>query len=181
MAGMSSLSDEQHRMFEARLKRISKGGPNTSGHIIVGPAEPDKKTRRQRRVRREGDFQSRLGGAFGHLLVVPVSFALGGVAMMAGIVGAHHAERVGLPEVAQAGLLGQVATQAEFLIAALVILIFGWALRLTRGPRKLAVLAGFAAAFLLQDAILASNPEVFARLMPDTPFALPELASLPDL
>ena len=177
MAGMTSLSDEQHKMFEARLKRISKGGPNTSGHIIVGPAEPDKKTRR-RRVRREGDFLSRLGGAFGHLLVAPVSFALGGIAVMAGIVGAHHVERVGLPEVAEAGLLGQVATQAEFVIAALVILVFGWALRLTRGPRKLAVVAGFAAAFLLQDAILAANPDVFARLMPDTPFTLPELASL---
>ena len=181
MAGMSSVSDEQHRMFEARLKRISKGGPNTSGHIIVGPADTAKTPKRQRRVRREGDFLSRLGGALGHLAVAPLSFALGGAAMVAGIVGEHHAELMGLPDVAQAGFLAQAALQTEFLIAAIVVVVLGWALRLTRGPRKLAVVAGLGAAFLLQDAILASNPEVFARLMPDTPIALPELASLPDL
>jgi hypothetical protein len=49
MGGMAGLSDEQHKMFEARLKRINRGGPNTSGHIIVGPAEVDKKPRRPRR------------------------------------------------------------------------------------------------------------------------------------
>lgn len=181
MAGMTSLSDEQHRMFEARLKRISRGGPNTSGHIIVGPADTGKKPRRQRRVRREGDFLSRLSGALGHLAIAPLSFAMGGAAMLAGIVGAHHAERVGLPEVAQAGLLGQAAMHTEFLIAALVVLVLGWALRLTRGPRKIAVVAGLGVAFLLQDAILATHPEVFARLMPGTAFALPEYAVLPDL
>jgi hypothetical protein len=178
MASMAGLSDEQQKVFEARLRRISKGGPNTSGHIIVGPADTTKKPRRQRRVRREGDFLSRLGGAFGHLMVVPVSFALGGFAMLAGIVGAHHMERIGLPEVAQAGIFQQAALQAEFLIAALVILLFGWTLRLTLGPRKLAVIAGLAAAFLLQDTVIAQNADLFGRLMPDTDFTLPELASL---
>ncbi len=180
MASMAGLSDEQQKMFEARLRRISKGGPNTSGHIIVGPADTTKKPRRQRRVRREGDFLSRLGRAFGHLLAVPVSFALGGVAMLAGIVGAHHVERVGLPEVAEAGLLQQAALQSEFLIAALVVGLFGWTLRLTLGPRKLAVVAGFAAAFLLQDTVIAQYPEVFGRLMPENAFELPELAAFAD-
>jgi hypothetical protein len=181
MASMSGLSQEQHKLFEARLKRINRGGPNTSGHIIVGPADPTEKPRRPRRVRREGDFLSRLSGAIGHLAVVPVSFALGGAAMMAGIVGQHHVQLIGLPEVAQAGLLGQAALQAEFVIAGIVVLILGGMFRLMRGPRKLAVVTGLGAAFLLQDAIVASQPDVFARLMPESAITLPEFASLPGL
>ena len=144
MGGMAGLSDEQQKMFEARLRRISRGGPNTSGHVIVGPAEPNKKPRRQRRVRRPGDFLSRLGGAFGHLAIAPVSFALGGAAMMAGIVAAHHADMIGLGQFTEAGILEQLALHKEFLFAGIVVVIFGWLLRLTRGPRKLAVVAGLA-------------------------------------
>ena len=180
MAGMASLSGEQQKMFEARLKRISKGGPNTSGHIIVGPADTREKPRRQRRVRRDGDFLSRLGGAMGHLALVPLSFALGGAAMLAGTVGEHHAARIGLPETTQAGFLGLAALHTDILIAGLVVLVFGWALRLTRGPRKLAVVAGLAAGFLLQDTIIAAHPDVFAVLMPDSAFSMPEFAVLPD-
>jgi hypothetical protein len=178
MGGMAGLSDEQHKMFEARLKRISKGGPNTSGHIIVGPPQPDKKPVRQRLARRPGDFLSRLAGAIGHVIVVPVSFALGGAAMMAGIVGAHQADRAGVAELAEAGIVAQLLPYKEFLLAGLVVLIVGGLLRLNRGPRKLAVLTGLAAAFVLQDQIIASYPEVFAVLMPDTPLAMPELAAL---
>jgi hypothetical protein len=179
MAGMGGLSDEQHRMFEARLKRISRGGANTSGHVIVGPAEPDKKPARPRRMRRPGDFLSRLSGAMGHVLVAPVSFALGGLAMMVGVVGDHHVARAGLSDFAEAGFLEQAALYKEFLLAGIVVLVFGWLLRLTQGPRKLAVLMGIVAVFILQDEIVATYPEVFARLMPDTPLSLPELAALP--
>jgi hypothetical protein len=181
MGGMAGLSDEQHKMFQARLKRINRGGPNTSGHIVVGPAEVDKKPRRARRVRRPGDFVSRLSGAIGHLFVAPVSFALGGFAMLAGIVGAHQVGRMELPDVAQAGLLGHVMDYREFIIAGLVVLIVGGLLRLNRGPRKLAVLAGLAGVFVLQDQIVATYPDVFAQLMPETPLALPEIPELASL
>jgi hypothetical protein len=177
MGGMAGLSDEQHKTFEARLKRISRGGPNTSGQIIVGPAEPDKKPRRQR-VRRPGDFRSRLGGAIGHLFVAPVSFALGGFSMMAGIVGAHQVGRMELPEFAQAGLVGTVMDYRAFIIAGLVVVIVGGLLRLNRGPRKLAVLAGLAGVFIIQDQIVASYPDVFAQLMPDAPLALPTIPEI---
>lgn len=178
MGGMAGVSDEQHKIFEARLKRISRGSPNTSGHMIVGPVDPEKPPTRPRRMRRPGDFLSRLGGAIGHVLVVPISFALGGVAMLAGIVGEHHVSRIGLPDLSEAGFLEQAALYKEFLLAGIVILVFGWLLGLTRGPRKLAVVMGVAAAFILQDQIVATYPEVFARLMPDTPLNLPELAAL---
>jgi hypothetical protein len=180
MGGMASLSDEQHKMFEARLKRISRGGPNTAGHIVIGPAEVDKKPKRPRRVRRPGDFISRLSAAMGHLLVVPVSFALGGIAMLAGIVGAHQVGRMELPEVFQAGLPSRIMEYQEFIFAGLVVLIVGGLLRLNRGPRKLAVVMGLAGAFILQDQIIAAYPDVFAVLMPETPLdiTLPELAAL---
>lgn len=178
MGGMASLSGEQQKKFEERLKRINRGGPNTSGHIIVGPAEPDKKPRRQRLVRRPGDFVSRLAGAIGHLFVVPVSFALGVVAMMAGIVGGHQVQRAGVGEFAEAGFAAYLLPYKEFLLAALVVAIVGGLLRLNRGPRKLAVVAGLAAAFVLQDQIIAAYPDAFAVLMPETPFVLPELAAL---
>lgn len=181
MAGMPSLSDEQHKAFAARLKRIDRGGPNTAGHIIVGPADTASTPRRPRRVRRNGDFLSRLGGAFGHLIVAPASFVLGAAAVLAGRVGEHHLERAGVPELAEAGILGFAAMKAEFLIAALVILLFGALFRLNRGPRKLAVLMGFVAAFILQDAVIATYPGVFAGLMPETPLSLPDIAALPDI
>jgi hypothetical protein len=181
MAGMSSFSDKQHKLFEARLKRIDKGGPNTAGHIIVGPPDTAGKPKRARRVRRNGDFLSRLGGAFGHLIVAPASFALGAAAVLAGRVGEHHVERAGLPELAEAGMLGFAAMKAEFVIAGLVILLFGALFRLNRGPRKLAVLMGFVAAFILQDAVIATYPDVFARLMPDTALTLPDIAALADI
>jgi hypothetical protein len=180
MGSMASLSDEQHKMFEARLKRISKGGPNTAGHIVIGPAEVDKKPKRQRRVRRPGDFTSRLAAAMGHIFVAPVSFALGGFAMMAGIVGAHQVDRMELPEFFQAGAIDRLMDYQEFLFAGLVVLILGGLLRLNRGPRKLAVLTGLVGVFILQDQIIAAYPDVFAQLMPETPLAIsvPELAAL---
>jgi hypothetical protein len=180
MGSMAGLSDEQHKKFEARLKRISKGGPNTAGHIIVGPAEVDKKPRRPRRVRRPGDFISRLAAAIGHLFVVPVSFALGGIAMIAGIVGAHQVNRMDLPPVFEAGFVALAMDYKEFILAGLVVLIVGGILRLNRGPRKLAVVTGLVGVFILQDQIVAAYPDVFAQLMPETPLAitLPELAAL---
>ena len=178
MGGMAGLSDEQQKMFNARLKRISKGGPNTAGHVIVGPADPGDKRKRPRRVRWPGDFLSRLGGAMGHLVISPLSFVLGGVAMMAGIVGAHHADMIGLAQYTEAGMLEQVALYKEFRLAGVVVLIFGSLLRLNRGPRKLAVLTGLVAVFVLQDQIVATYPDTFARLMPDTPLSLPEIAAL---
>jgi hypothetical protein len=180
MGSMARLSDEQQKMFEARLKRISKGGPNTAGHIVVGPAEVDKKPKRQRMVRRPGDFISRLSAAMGHVLVTPVSFALGGIAMMAGIVGAHQVNRMQLPEFAQAGIVDRIMDYQEFIFAGLVVLIVGGLLRLNRGPRKLAVVMGLAGVFILQDQIIATYPDVFAQLMPETPLTIsvPELAAL---
>lgn len=180
MGSMAGLSDEQHKMFEARLKRISKGGPNTAGHIVVGPAEVDKKPKRQRRVRRPGDFVSRLSAAMGHVLVAPLSLALGGFAMMAGVVGAHQVDRMELPEFFQAGVIDRLMDYQEFLFAGLVVLILGGLLRLNRGPRKLAVLTGVVGVFILQDQIIATYPDVFAQLMPETPLTItvPEIAAL---
>jgi hypothetical protein len=180
MGSMTRLSDEQQKMFEARLKRISKGGPNTAGHIVIGPAEVEKKPRRQRRVRRPGDFISRLAAAMGHVIVAPASFVLGGIAMMVGIVGAHQVDRMELPEFFQAGMVDRLMDYQEFIFAGLVVLILGGLLRLNRGPRKLAVLTGLVGVFILQDQIIAAYPDVFAQLMPQTPLAitLPEIAAL---
>jgi hypothetical protein len=110
--------------------------------------------------------------------VVPVSFALGILAMMAGIVGAHQVQRAGVPDVAEAGIVAQLLPYKEFLLAGLVVVIVGGLFRLNRGPRKLAVLTGLAAAFVLQDQIVAAYPDAFALLMPDTPLVLPEIAAL---
>jgi hypothetical protein len=42
------------------------------------------------------------------------------------------------------------------------------------------VVTGLAAVFVLQDQIVATYPEVFARLMPEAPLTLPALAALPE-
>jgi hypothetical protein len=113
-------------------------------------------------------------------MVAPISFVLGGIAMMAGIVGAHQVDRMELPEFFQAGMIDRLMDYQEFLFAGLVVLIVGGLLRLNRGPRKLAVVMGLAGVFILQDQIIAAYPDVFAQLMPETPLAIsvPELAAL---
>jgi hypothetical protein len=178
MAGMGGTNEAQLRAFEARLKRINKGGPNTAGHVIIGPQDPTAKKPRARRIRRPGDFLSRLGGAFAHLLLVPVAFALGAVAMMSGIVGAVQIGRLPLRDVAEAGLVDQLMPYSEFVIAGVVALLFGLLFRLMHGPRKLALAMGLAAAFLLQDSVIETYPDVFAVMMSDEPLSLPQLADL---
>ena len=68
----------------------------------------------------------------------------------------------------------------EFIFAGLVVLIVGGLLRLNRGPRKLAVLMGLAGVFIVSVQIIATYPDVFAQLMPETPLTIsvPELAAL---
>jgi hypothetical protein len=100
--------------------------------------------------------------------------------MMAGIVGAHQVDRMALPEFFQAGVVDRLMDYQEFLFAGLVVLILGGLLRLNRGPRKLAVLTGIVGVFILQDQIIATYPDVFAQLMPETPLTItvPEVAAL---
>lgn len=166
---MASLADAQRQTFEARLKRINKGGPNTAGTVIVGPQDdPKASKRRARKYQRPGNvFLSRLAAAFGHLFLLPVSFALGVFAMFAGIVGAFHFDRMELVDTTEASMLATISSQSALIFAFLLAIAFGWLFRLMNGPRKIGLVTGLAAAFLVQDMVIDSYPDVFARLMSD--------------
>jgi len=166
---MARLEDAQRQTFETRLKRINKGGPNTAGTVVVGPVDdPKTSKRRARKYRRPGNgFLARLASAFGHLLLVPVSFALGGFAMLTGVVAAFHIDRLAPGGVSEAGFFTAISTQSDLIVAVLLAVAFGWLFKLVSGPRKIGLVAGLAAAFLLQDAVIQTYPDVFARLMSD--------------
>lgn len=166
---MARLENAQRQTFESRLKRINKGGANTAGTVVVGPPEdPKKAKRRSRKYRRPGNgFLARLSAAFGHLFLVPVSFALGAFAMLTGVVAAFHIDRLALVDVSEASFFSAISAQSALIVAFLLALAFGWLFRLASGPRKIGLVAGLAAAFILQDSVIQTYPDVFARLMSD--------------
>lgn len=167
MAGMAKSSADL-KSFEERLKRIHKGGPNTSGHVVVGPVEdPEKARKKSRRYRKPGAFAARMKQAFTHLMLLPVSFAVGAFAIFAGIVGVYHLNRFEVIPVAEAGFMQQVAGNAELWLALVLAGLLGWSFRLLTGPRKIGLVAGLGLAFVLQDAVIAQYPDVFANLMSD--------------
>lgn len=166
---MANMANTQRTTFEARLKRIDKGGPNTAGTVIVGPQDdPKAAKRRARKYRRtENRLFARLLVAFGHLLLLPVSFLLGGLAMFTGIVAAFHIGRTGAVATGEDVLTATLVSNLDLLLGLLLAIVFGYLFRLMIGPRKIGLAVGVAAAFLLQDSIMQSYPDVFARLMSD--------------
>jgi hypothetical protein len=183
MAGMTKSAGDI-KSFEERLKRINKGGPNTSGHVIIGPVEdPNAGKKKSRRYRKPGAFMARLKQAFGHLMMVPVSFVMGAFAVFAAIVGVYHLDRFEMIPVAEAGLMQQVTAYPEVFLALALAAVLGWAFKLVDGPRKIGLVAGLALAFVLQDAVIAEYPDVFARLMSDVTLddAIAALPPLPEL
>lgn len=163
---MSSMADVQRHTFQKRIKRIQKGGPNTSGHILVGSQDDSMgKTVKPKRVRRGPGFLQRLGQALTDLVVMPISFALGGLGMVTGIVAVFHLRDVGLMPTEVEGLQAELLPYADVLIAVIVAVLVGSLLRLSRGPRRIALFAGIAAVYFVQDSLFQTYPDVFARLM----------------
>lgn len=159
---MGSLADRQRQSFEDRIKRINKGGANTMGHLLVGSQDgSDGPVAKPIKMRRGKSFGQRLGMAFVNLLLMPVSFVVGGAAMVVGMTVAFHLERADF--LSPDGFAGY----SELFIAVVFAIAFGGALRLFRGPRRLPLLLGVLAVFVLQDQLLQTYPEAFAALMSD--------------
>jgi hypothetical protein len=164
MGGMvSRISDDEHkRKFEERLKRIQRGGPNTTGHIYVGEATSDTGTPGVRAS------IGRAGGWFVGLLVLPVAAILGGLSMAIGRFGSFH----------MASGEGQFTVQAvadfsphlggaagAILLGSLVALILRWSFRLQAPVQGLAMVLGFGAVLLGEQMLVERAPGLFAALM----------------
>ena len=162
---MASMAETQKTSFHARIKRIHKGGPNTMGHILVGSQDSSQgKPMKPIKLRRGPGFFGRLGLAFLDLALMPVSFALGGVAMILGIALIFQLELAGLVETAEEGFWAY----SEVCAALVLAIALGGVLRLAKGPRKIALFLGVAAVYFLEPQLRAAYPEPFAFLMPET-------------
>ena len=156
---MGTMAQGQQDVFNARLQRIQTGSGFTSGQLLVGAAEQTAtiKVKKQRES----------GGWLTGFLMLPVAAAIGVIAMMAGRVGAYHLVGPGadpsLGEVSAA-----TALTADIGIAALLLIMFGWAFRLGRGIRWVAMIAGVVGVMLAEPLILQQAPEFFTALFSET-------------
>lgn len=172
---MGNMADIQRQTFQARIKRIEKGGPNTMGHILIGPQDDTVgKTKKPKKVRKGQSFGQRLSAAIADLFIMPISFALGGFAMLTGLVATVQFKAAGIIPAEAEGLQAQMIPYADVMIALIVGLTIGGLLRLSKGQRKIALFVGIAAVFFGQDALMATYPDVFDRLMsPEAALPLP--------
>ena len=164
MGGMvSRISDDEHkRKFEERLKRIQRGGPNTTGHIYVGEASTETSASAVR-----GTI-GRAGGWLLGLLVLPVAAALGGLSMAIGRFGSFHMASGEGQFTVQAVAdfsphLGGVA--GAILLGSLVCLILRWSFRLQAPVQGLAMVLGFGAVLMGEQMLVERAPGLFAALL----------------
>jgi hypothetical protein len=188
MGGMSpGISDDEHkRKFEERLKRIQRGGPNTTGHIYVGEATGAATASPARAS------VGRAGAWLVGLLVLPVAGVLGGLSMAIGRFGSWHiASGQGQFTVSAVAdfspHLGGLA--GAILLGSLVCLILRWSFRLQRPLQGLAMVLGFGAVLLGEQMLVERAPGLFAALYsedyvmdtlyPESPASLDPVQALP--
>lgn len=172
---MASMAQRQKQAFQSRIKRINKGGPNTSGYLLVGSQDGTAgKRNKPIRIRRGETFGTRLAAAIKNLFIAPVAFVVGGLSMVLGIAAAYHLDALQFTQSIEIEQAAFLLEHIDLLMAVLLALVLGFVLRLGRGPRFLAMMVGLIAVFILQDQLMSAYPEPFAVLMPDQGFTLPD-------
>jgi hypothetical protein len=159
---MMSGTDAQQRGFKDRLTRISKGGPNTTRHVHIGPSAEavggrKNKTRdRMIRVERKRTF-------FGEIFVVPFALLAGLVAILAArVLTFHYLGKIEVLDTTIGGIHGQ--TIAAGVIALVLLMAFRSVLNFKGGARGKAILVGFLAMALFEDVAVVRAPDLFSLL-----------------
>ncbi|MEL7345153.1 MAG: hypothetical protein AAFN59_09885 [Pseudomonadota bacterium] len=178
--------------FNERLGRISAGGPNTMGKMLVGPGEEvrakdarqaakvmKRKAARKKRAIRTGD------GA-GDVIAFPFALMLGAATVIAGRTaswqlftpGGPMADQITLPEAVAALPLPLFADLA---IAGVLALMLAWAFRFTTGLKRLGVVLGFGAMISGEIFLVQMFPDIFSNFYAADYVASAATASLPTL
>ena len=154
---MAALADVQRRGFDARLKRIQRGGPNTAGTIYMGSADSDGKVIQPKRKRQ------RLGtGALRSLMMWPSALFLGAGAMLGGRAAAFHLTTQ--PDLVPPEYATLVVLFADIGVAATLLLLIAWGLGMGRGLRKLFLISGFVGMMVAEGLVIEQAPELFVPL-----------------
>ena len=140
-------ADVQRDTFQGRLKRIKKGGPNTLGHVYVGPVEEDG----------SGNSKPHFG-----IFATLLAFTFGAAAYFVGHLAQYHLagdlERLG----EQALMVAESA--GDLIVAGLILFIL---VRLTRmrgvGPALVGAFGLFAMMGLHTFAVQMA-PELYSDL-----------------
>jgi len=142
----------QKQQFQARLKRVAAGGPNTLGQVLVGIIDEDTPKSKKRNPALQG-------------MMLILAFILGAMAMEAGRLGAYHflaGEPASLIE--KFGNLGGfvASNMGDLVIAGFLALIFMYLFHLRGNWRGTALIVGLVSMMLGEVQLIARAPEVFA-------------------
>lgn len=150
-------ADIQKQEFAGRLKRIEKGGPNTMGHVYVGPAEDAG----------GGDIVDKphfgIFATIAALLLGALAYGLGNLGQFhfLSVDGAYLPERLG-----ESGAM-VAATFGDLVIAALAVLILLRLFRLRGFGPVLVGAIGIFGMMGVQSYAIQAMPEVYAALYSD--------------
>lgn len=165
---MGSMADVQRGGFDDRITRIRSGSsPNAMGRIEVGPREEvrahEAKKRKGKHIRKVKLMAPR--ESFGSLLFsFPAALVVGAFSFAAGRVAAFHLlTPQGLYPLEIPPVVWRIELWGDIALAAVLALMLAWIFKMDRGPRKTAVLLGFAAMMSGEVFVMQQFPEIFER------------------
>lgn len=154
---MARLRDRQQSHFTDRIKRIEKGGPNTSATVYAGV---DEQHHRRRRRRKKRDLQSPSLGA--QLFMMPFALLIGASVMFLGRMSAFHA--LAAEDFITVENATIFALTADVAIAAVLGTVLVALFSLGRGMRLVCFMAGFIAVMLGEASMIKQAPDFFVGL-----------------
>lgn len=154
--GGQSLSQKQLSNFSDRIRRIERGGPNTSGTIYAGIDEAQHRKRKRKKKRTDG------APLIAQLFMVPFALVLGAGSMLAGRAAAYHAMIT--PEFIPPERAEIFSLTGDIGIAVAVATFFVLLFALGRGARLIAFMIGFLGVMLGESFIISKVPEPFASV-----------------
>lgn len=164
-----ALADTQRKGFEDRLSRIKKGGANTMGEVQIGPRDESQrgKSKPANTVRLKKKKAKNVNIGEGSNLVFGIVAAFIGVlCMIVGQAAEYHlfhpdgVFNVTIPVEA----IQPAIPYAHFIVAVALALALGWAFGLTNMIRRMAMLAGMAAAVVWQADLVERYPGVYTAI-----------------
>lgn len=153
---MARVSKQGHaNQFADRLQRIQAGGPNTNGQLMAGVYQNNVSPRGGAR-----SVEKPRRGLVATIILTPIAFIFGAVAMLGGRAFRHHLEKN--PDLVPADKADIIMLTADVGAAALLLIILAYLFKLGSGLPRVAMVAGFLAIMLAEGKVLEQSPDQFA-------------------
>jgi len=149
--------------FEARLKRISAGGLNTSSQLYAGVSEVGDKPRPAKKIKFKADVKTILPGQTSHSgASAPVSM-VSGLLIGAGAVILARYIRFLVADGALAGPDADIIMAIDIVLAVTIAIVLRSVFRFKSGTHRFAKLLGIGAMVLLMQNLVHVAPGLFER------------------